>query len=272
LKRGGHIKAIGAGINALDHIPLFIDTVPLDFFLVALPYTLLEHRRFLEQEMPLLTARGIGMIIGAVFSSGIGATGRLRARASTTSPRGRRSWRMSGRSRRCARPTACLLRRPPFTPSRSATPPSRLSFPARSPPEQVKSNVALYSMPIPDSFWTELVGAPVSSRERPLPAPTPTLMPRKPDVHRVQARDHAAQHPHGGVAGTDAARQAQKDPDLAVEELIAYASRLGVTRLQISSRLPELADIRQKRCLRSRRRPPERAESPQQPRRSHPWR
>ena len=52
LKARGEIKAIGAGINPLGMMPRFLERFPLDFFLVAMPYTLLNQES-LEREIPL---------------------------------------------------------------------------------------------------------------------------------------------------------------------------------------------------------------------------
>jgi len=73
LKSSGEISAIGAGINERGMIDLFLDRYPLDFFLVASRYTLLEQDIFDE----LLRCRheGVGVVIGGVFNSGILATG-----------------------------------------------------------------------------------------------------------------------------------------------------------------------------------------------------
>ncbi len=74
LRGAGLIRGVGAGVNELGMIPRFLDVVDLDFFLVALPYTLLDQE-VLEAEFPLCVERGIGFVIGAVFASGILATG-----------------------------------------------------------------------------------------------------------------------------------------------------------------------------------------------------
>ena len=52
----------------------WMDRVDLDFFLVALPYTLLDQD-VLDTEFPRLAELGMGVVIGAVFASGILATG-----------------------------------------------------------------------------------------------------------------------------------------------------------------------------------------------------
>ncbi len=75
LRSSGAVKAVGAGINLCGLTGRFLDAMPLDFFLVALRLTLLEHRAFLDTEMPRLTRDGIGVVVGGVFSSGLGATG-----------------------------------------------------------------------------------------------------------------------------------------------------------------------------------------------------
>ena len=55
-------------------IPRFFDFFDLDFFLLALRYTLGEQAT-LDRELPLCVGGGVGLIIGGVFSSGIYATG-----------------------------------------------------------------------------------------------------------------------------------------------------------------------------------------------------
>lgn len=74
LKQHGMLKAIGAGINLPGLIPRFLEIVELDFFLIALEYTLLRHN-LLEAEIPACAERGIGIVIGSPFQSGILATG-----------------------------------------------------------------------------------------------------------------------------------------------------------------------------------------------------
>ena len=76
LKASGRIGAIGVGVNRLGTIPRFLDIVDVDFFLVAGPYTLADQP-VLDAEFPLCAARGIGIIVGQVFASGILATGPL---------------------------------------------------------------------------------------------------------------------------------------------------------------------------------------------------
>jgi D-threo-aldose 1-dehydrogenase len=74
LKRRGDIKAIGMGVNtreALETVPPIVD---LDFVLVAMPYTLLDQSS-LHTGMAELVRRGVSVVIGAPFASGILVTG-----------------------------------------------------------------------------------------------------------------------------------------------------------------------------------------------------
>jgi D-threo-aldose 1-dehydrogenase len=74
LKRAGDIKAIGMGINlasSLDNVATLVD---LDFVLVAMPYTLIDQA-VLHTGLAQCVKRGISVIVGAPFASGILVTG-----------------------------------------------------------------------------------------------------------------------------------------------------------------------------------------------------
>jgi D-threo-aldose 1-dehydrogenase len=74
LRSYGEIHGIGAGVNILGTIPAFLKRFDLDFFLVAMPYTLLDQD-VLDEEFPLCRERGVGVVVGSPFASGILATG-----------------------------------------------------------------------------------------------------------------------------------------------------------------------------------------------------
>lgn len=73
LKRADEIRAIGAGINVVGMIPRFLKHCDIDFFLVAMPYTLMDQSAL--KELDECAARGISIVIGAPFASGILARG-----------------------------------------------------------------------------------------------------------------------------------------------------------------------------------------------------
>ncbi len=70
MKAQGQISAIGMGINALSDFTEFAPWIDVDFFLVAMPYTLLDQGA-LGGPMQACVDRGIKVIIGAPFASGL---------------------------------------------------------------------------------------------------------------------------------------------------------------------------------------------------------
>lgn len=74
LKSTGQIKAIGMGLNATESLTTLASLLPLDFCIVAMPYTLLDQSS-LGTGMQRCIADNISVVIGAPFASGILATG-----------------------------------------------------------------------------------------------------------------------------------------------------------------------------------------------------
>jgi D-threo-aldose 1-dehydrogenase len=68
------IKAFGAGVNEWEACEILAKQGDFDIFLLAGRYTLLEQEA-LESFLPLCVARGIGIVIGGAFNSGILASG-----------------------------------------------------------------------------------------------------------------------------------------------------------------------------------------------------
>jgi len=74
LRDQGVIKAFGGGINEWQYAQKLAERGDLDIFLLAGRYTLLEQDA-LESFLPLCTARGIGIVIGGPYNSGVLASG-----------------------------------------------------------------------------------------------------------------------------------------------------------------------------------------------------
>ena len=68
------IRAVGIGVNDADVCELYAREADLDCVLLAGRYSLLEQPA-LDRFLPLAHARGIGVMVGGVFNSGILATG-----------------------------------------------------------------------------------------------------------------------------------------------------------------------------------------------------
>jgi D-threo-aldose 1-dehydrogenase len=172
LRSSGQVKAVGAGINALGLIPRFLDAVDVDAFLVAMPYTLLKQE-VLDDEFPAAMARGVGFVIGAVFQSGILATGAVEGATYDYAPA---PADVLERVRRieavCARHevtlAAAALRFPLGHPGVAAV------IPGAFHPDQVRRNVAAFESPIPADFWAELKHEGLLRADAPVPdAPVP---------------------------------------------------------------------------------------------------
>ena len=74
LRDEGVIKGFGAGVNEWEPCQWLTERGDFDMFLLAGRYTLLEQEA-LETFLPLAEERGIGIIIGGPYNSGILATG-----------------------------------------------------------------------------------------------------------------------------------------------------------------------------------------------------
>ena len=74
LRDQGVIRAFGAGVNQWQPCQWLAERGDFDLFLLAGRYTLLEQEA-LESFLPLAEARGIGIVIGGAYNSGILATG-----------------------------------------------------------------------------------------------------------------------------------------------------------------------------------------------------
>jgi len=74
LREQGVVKAFGAGVNEWQACQILAERADVDLFLLAGRYTLLEQEA-LDTLLPLCERRGIGIVLGGAFNSGILATG-----------------------------------------------------------------------------------------------------------------------------------------------------------------------------------------------------
>lgn len=167
LKDAGLIGGIGAGINERDMMPRLLDLLDLDFFLVAMPYTLLDTE-VLAHEFPLCIARGLGFVIGAPFASGILATGAVQGArycyAEATSEVMAKVQRIEAVCNRHNVPlAAAALQFPMGHPAVASVIPGALL------PEHVTRNVAAFRHAIPAALWAELKHEGLLREDAPVP-------------------------------------------------------------------------------------------------------
>jgi len=74
LREQGAIKAIGGGVNEWDVCQSLAERGDFDLFLLAGRYTLLEQEP-LDSFLPLCASRGIGIVVGGPYNSGVLTSG-----------------------------------------------------------------------------------------------------------------------------------------------------------------------------------------------------
>lgn len=154
LKVGGEVRAIGAGINQIGMIPRFLQRFDLDFFLVAMPYTLLNQEA-LDAELPLCEERGASVVIGAPFASGILARGPeddpMYGYQPAETPIVDKTRRIEAVCRRHSVPLGAAALQFPF-----GHPAVSSIIPGPDAPDQVRANLAWMRAEIQPDFWAEL--------------------------------------------------------------------------------------------------------------------
>jgi D-threo-aldose 1-dehydrogenase len=167
LKAAGAIGAVGAGINELGMIPRFLDLFDLDFFLLALRYTLGEQQT-LDVEIPRCAERGVGFIIGGVFSSGIYATGPIPGAkynyADASPAELDKARKIEAVCKRYSVPLpAAAVQFPLHHPSVASV------IPGGFRPDHVTTNIAHMRHEIPNQLWAELKEQGLIRKDAPTP-------------------------------------------------------------------------------------------------------
>jgi aryl-alcohol dehydrogenase-like predicted oxidoreductase len=153
LRASGEIRAIGAGMNQAEMLTRFVRDVDLDCVLLAGRYTLLDQSG-LRSLLPLCIRRGVSVIIGGVYNSGILAD---------PTPGARYDYEPAGRAilgkvlqiravcRRHNVPLKAAAIQFPFGHSAIAC----VIVGART-PHEVEENLRMFHHPIPPEFWADL--------------------------------------------------------------------------------------------------------------------
>lgn len=167
LRAAGIIGGIGVGINPMGMIPRFLELFDPDFFLLAGRYTLMEQDT-LDAELPACVERGVGIVIGAVFNSGLLATGPVPgARYDYREARPEeldKAGRIQAICQRHGVPlAAAALQFPLGHPAVASVIPGPVT------PEQVQLNVAAVTHPIAADVWRELKAERLIREDAPTP-------------------------------------------------------------------------------------------------------
>ena len=168
LKARGEISAIGAGINLIGMIPRFLERYPIDVFLVAMPYTLLEQEGL--DELATCSERDIAVVIGAPYASGILARGPRPGALYRYAPAEgeiiAKAERIAAVCRRHDVPlAAAALQFPLGHPSVVSVIPGPVTV------KEVRANNAFMRHDIPNALWAELKAERLIRADAPTPRP-----------------------------------------------------------------------------------------------------
>ena len=166
LKQEGVVRGVGFGINTTGLVSHWLDLFDPDLFLVAGPYTLMEQGGL--PELARCHERGVGVVVGQVFASGILATGPAPgARYWYREPTADESERARRLQEVCATfgvpLAAAAVQFPLGHPSVAAV------IPGVKNPEEARSCVDAFGHDIPDALWAALRDEGLISAEAPTP-------------------------------------------------------------------------------------------------------
>ncbi len=168
LKASGDIKAYGMGINQAVSLVTTATKTDLDFVLVAMPYTLLDQTS-LHTGLAGCLKRGVSVVIGAPFASGILVTG---SQTSAKYAYGNASPEIQAKVKGIE--AVC-------TAHNVALPAAALQFPLAHPAVvsiipgaaralEVHKNIAAVEVSIPAAFWSDLKANKLIDADAPVPA------------------------------------------------------------------------------------------------------
>ena len=169
LRDEGVIKAWGLGVNLCEPIETVLDLQEPrpDAFLLAGRYTLLDHSRALQRVMPLVAQRGLGVIVGGPYSSGVLVGGPNFEYAPATPAVLDRVARIRAvADRHGVSMKAAGLQFPLANPAVAAV------IPGASRPGRIAEDRAALTEVIPNAFWHELRDAGLVDPSAPLPGET----------------------------------------------------------------------------------------------------
>ncbi|RMF37939.1 MAG: aldo/keto reductase, partial [Alphaproteobacteria bacterium] len=154
LREEGTIRAFGAGANEWQVCQMLAERGDFDIFLLAGRYTLLEQEA-LDSFLPLCASRGIGIVLGGPYNSGILATGPKPGAYYNYEPAPQQVLdRVAAIERVCAAHGVKLIEAALHFPLMH---PSVLSvIPGGQSADEVRANRAIMDRSIPPALWADL--------------------------------------------------------------------------------------------------------------------
>lgn len=167
LRSEGVIKAIGAGMNQAEMLARFAREGDFDCFLLAGRYTLIDHTG-LRELLPLCVQKGISIIIGGPYNSGVLASGAEPGAkfnyADAPEEVLQKVRKVAAVCQRHSVPMkAAALQFPMAHPAVASVIPGARSV------GELEENFRLFSHPIPTAFWDDLRRSGLLPDEAPTP-------------------------------------------------------------------------------------------------------
>lgn len=166
LREEGVIKGWGLGVNRIEPVELMLglsEATP-DGTLLAGRYTLLDHERALQRLMPAAQAKGVDIVIGGPYSSGVLAGGKHFEYADAPPEILAKVAKIREICARHKVPIKAAALQFPL-----AHPASAAVIPGASKPERIKEDHAALKTSIPDEFWIEMRKQDLVAPNAPLP-------------------------------------------------------------------------------------------------------
>ncbi|WP_079529226.1 aldo/keto reductase [Halobacillus hunanensis] len=166
LREEGVINSWGIGVNTTEPIELALeleDANP-DLCLQATQYTLLNHDRALQRLMPTAQEKGVGIVVGSPYNSGVLLGGSHYNYEKAPSEIMTKVEQLNGiaKNHKVSLKAAALQ----FS---TAHPAVAAVIPGSTRPDRIKEDLASMKTEIPASFWQELVEREFISPKAPLP-------------------------------------------------------------------------------------------------------
>jgi len=170
LRDEGVIKAIGAGVNEWEVCEKLANRGDFDLFLLAGRYTLLEQTA-LDSFLPMCEERGIGIVLGGPYNSGILATGPIPgAKYDYTDASPEICAQVQKIQDVCQSHGVELAQAALWFPLGH---PAVVSvIPGGQTPDEVRRNIKTLEKPIPEGLWAELKEKGLMRKDAPVPDTT----------------------------------------------------------------------------------------------------
>lgn len=167
LRSQGVIRGIGAGMNQWQMLQRFAQEADFDFFLLAGRYTLLEQTSldFLE----LCRSKGIGILLGGVFNSGILAMGPVRGATYNYAPAPPAIMEKTAAIAAICAKHGVALNAAAIQFAQAHPAVTSLVLGAIH-PDEIAANLAARQLQLPPALWDDLLEAGLIEADAPLPS------------------------------------------------------------------------------------------------------